>query len=196
MTALNPEEKTRHIFNHETKMARQLALMVLDKPAPPFWASFIPMVFVFYAQKLKQYSTGLDDFVENYLSSRRHAIESAVIARNTNSDVDMGQLLERAGDMPPPARPLYAEWMKQLISHYKLLLTSQGDSHAELVRDGYQSKINYILFCQGLNTSECAFNMALLPVIEGDAQDILHIVQKMNAGIVELRRRDAEMTFP
>lgn len=153
------------------------------------------MVFVFYAQKLKQYSTGLDVFVDNYLSSRRLAIESAMMLRNMNSDVDMGQLLERAGDMPPPARPLYAEWMKQLISHYRLLLTSQGDSHAELVRAGYQSKTNYLLFCQGLNTVEFAFNMALLPDIEGDAQDILHIVQKMNTGIVELRRQDAEMTF-
>jgi hypothetical protein len=196
MTALNPEEKRRHIFNHETKMARQLALMVLEKPEPPFWASFIPMVFVFYAQKLKQYSTGLDDFVDNYLSSRRHAIESATMLRNMNSEVDMDQLLERAGDMPPPARPLYADWMKQLISHYRRLLTSQGDSHAELVRAGYQSKTNYLLFCQGLNTAECALNMALLPGIEGDAQDILHIVQKMNAGIVELRRQDAEMSFP
>lgn len=35
MTALNPEEKTLHIFNHEAKIARQLALMVLEKPAPP-----------------------------------------------------------------------------------------------------------------------------------------------------------------
>jgi len=196
MTTLSPEEKTRHIFNHETKMARQLALMVLEKPEPPFWASFIPMVFVFYAQKLKQYSTRLDDFVENYLFSRRHALESAMMARNSNADVDMGQLLEKAGDMPPPAIPLYAEWMKQLISHYQLLLTSQGDSHAELVRCGYQSKTNYLHFCQGLNTAECAFNMALLPEIEGDAQDILHIIQKMNAGIIGLRRQDAEMTFP
>jgi hypothetical protein len=196
MTALNSEEKTRHIFTHEARMARQLALMVLEKPEPPFWASFIPMVFVFYAQKLKQYSTGLDDFVENYLSPRRHAIEFAAMAISTNSCMDMGRLLERAGDMPPPARPLYAEWMKRLISHYQLLLASQGDCHAGLVRAGYQNKTNYLLFCQDMTTVECAFNMALLPEIEGDAQDILHIVHKMNDGIVKLRRQDAEMTFP
>lgn len=100
MAQQSMDEKKGHILDHEKKMARLLALMVLEKPEPPFWASFIPMIFVFYAQKLKDYAQSLDDFVDNYLVSRRHALEAAVTAKIENSSVDAGQLLEMAGDMP------------------------------------------------------------------------------------------------
>jgi hypothetical protein len=196
MAQLSMEEKKGHIFDHEKKMARLLALMVLDKPEPPFWASFIPMIFVFYAQKLKQYSQGLDDFVDNYLVSRRHALEAAASARVENSSVDARQLLKMAGDMAPPARPLYIEWVTLLTDHYRVLLDADGDSHEELVRSGYKIKSRYLSSWRSLNEAERAFNMALLPDVDGDSEDILDVIRKMNAGIVQLRQQDAEDIFP
>jgi hypothetical protein len=196
MAKMSTEEKKRHIFEHEKKMARQLALKVLDKPEPPFWASFIPMIFVFYAQKLKQYSQGLDDFVDNYLVSRRHAMEAAAAARDEDSGTDERQLLKIAGDMPPPAKPLYIKWVTLLVNHYKRLLGSDGDSHNDLVRDGYKSRDDYLSCCACLNDAECAFNMALLPDVDGDSEDVLVVVQRMNAGIVDLRHQQAAEIFP
>ncbi|MBV1713865.1 MAG: NF038143 family protein [Desulfomicrobium sp.] len=196
MAGLSMEEKKGHIFEHEKKMARQLALMVMDKPEPPFWASFIPMIFVFYAQKLKQYSQGLDDFVDNYLVSRRHAMEAALAAMVEDSRVDARQLLKKAGDMPPAAKLLYLEWVTLLIDHYQVLLDADGDCHEDLARDGYKNKRGYISAWTSLNDAERAFNMALLPDVDGDSEDILNVIQKMNAGIVHLRYQDAEAVFP
>ncbi len=195
MTRLSLKEKKQIIFDHEAKMARQLALMVLEKPEPPFWASFIPMVFVFYAQKLKQYSTGLDEFVDNYLSPRRDAIEAAALAKTTDSVVDCTKLLEKAGDMPPPAKPLYLKWITLLTNHYLLLLDSQGDCHDTLMRNGYQDKTNYLSICDCCIEAERAFNLELLPGIDGEAQDILHVINKMNISIEKLQHYNAELIF-
>lgn len=196
MAQLSMEEKKGRIFDHEKKMARLLALMVLDKPEPPFWASFIPMIFVFYAQKLKDYSQSLDDFVDNYLVSRRHALEAAAAAKIENSSVDARQLLEMAGNMPPPAKALYIEWITRLTEHYGLLLDADGDCHEKLVQDGYKNKSSFLSSCHSLNETERAFNLALLPDVDGDSDDILDVIRKMNVGIVHLRQQDAEAIFP
>jgi len=176
-------------------MAHHLALMVLEKPEPPFWASFIPAVFVFYAQKLKQYSSGLDEFADNYLSFRRDALEAAVAAKMTDSTVDVGKLLEKAGGMTETARPFYLKWITLLTNHYLLLLNSRGTCHEELVRNGYADKGAYLAICDDFIDAERAFNLALLPGVAGDAQDIYKVVQKMNTAIADLSYHEADMIF-
>lgn len=190
------EEKKRIILDQEAKMARQLALMVLEKPEPPFWASFIPMVFIFYAQKLKQYSSGLDKFAHNYLALRMDALESAMAAKMADSAVDVANLLKSAGNMPPSAKPRYLRWIALLTDHYLLLLNSYGNCHAALVRSGYENKAAYLSFCACFIKAEQDFNLALLPGIEGEAQDLFEVVQKMNMGIASLTLHEAEMIFP
>jgi hypothetical protein len=190
------DEIKRIILGQEIKLARHLALMVLEKPEPPFWASFIPMVFVFYAQKLKQYSAGLDEFADNYLSSRREALEAATVATMTDSAVDVEKLLEMAGGMPEPARPFYLKWITLLTNHYLVLLNSRGGCHDELVRSGYADKAAYLASCEDVIEAERAFNLALLPGVAGDAQDIFEVVQKMNTAIADLKYHEAGMIFP
>lgn len=176
-------------------MARQLASIVLEKPEPPFWASFIPMVFVFYAHKLKQYSSGLDEFAHNYLVLRRDALESAIAAKMANAAVDVDKLFNNAGDMPPPAKHHYLRWIALLTDHYLLLLNSHGNCHATLVRSGYENKAAYLSFCACFIEAEQDFNLALLPGIEGEAQDLFEVVQKMNMGIANLTYHEADMIF-
>lgn len=189
------EEKKRIILGQETKMARQLASIVLEKPEPPFWASFIPMVFVFYAHKLKQYSSGLDEFAHNYLVLRKDALESAIAAKIANAAVDVDKLFNNAGDMPPPAKHHYLRWIALLTDHYLLLLNSDGNCHATLVRSGYDNKAAYLSFCACFIEAEQEFNLALLPGIEGEAQDLFEVVQKMNMGIANLTYHEADMIF-
>jgi hypothetical protein len=196
MDRQHADEKKRIILGQEIKMARHLALMVMEKPEPPFWASFIPMVFVFYAQKLKQFSSGLDEFADNYLSSRRDALEAATGARMTDSAVDVEKLLEKAGGMPEPAKPFFLKWITLLTDHYMLLLDSHGDCHEALVRNGYASKASYLESCYGIIEAERAFNLALLPGVDGDAQDIIEVVKKMNLAIADLNHHEADMIFP
>lgn len=196
MTTHSTDDKKQLILDHEIMLAQLLARQVLDKPKPPLWMIFVPVFFVFFIQKMNQYKSGLEDFVENYLKSRRRALEEAVVAQESGIAVDMEALLEQIDTIPPQARPMFAEWMAMLIEHYLLLLTSPGSSHAALVRNAYRNKTNYLLFCNCLNKAENAYNVALLPETQGDSQDIHHIIQKMDICVTNLRRQDAETIFP
>jgi hypothetical protein len=195
MTKIDLAEKRQQILDSEREMARQLALQVFEKPVPPIWMIFIPIFFVFHGWKLKQYTAGLNTFVDNYLVSRRLALDASIEAEQTGEAVDLHSLLEHAGDIPGPARPLFLEWMGLLTTHYRSLLAARGPSHAALVRTCYHNKSNYLLFCNRLNHMEHAFNLAILPQIKGDATDLSDVIAKMNQGSTELRRQEGEAIF-
>ena len=195
MSTQNAQQKKQYILEHESELARQLAALVLDKPKPPIWMIFIPVFFVFFVQKLNQYKSGLKDFVENFLKSRRRAIEEALIAEETGNPTDASKLAETMGSIPDQAKPLFAAWMTVLIDHYRLLLTTEGNSHEALVRAGYRNKTNYLLFCNTLNKAENAYSQALLPKLDGDSQDLRQIVEKIDRCVTDLRRQDADKIF-
>jgi hypothetical protein len=195
MTTHSIDDKKQQILDHETMLAQLLARQVIDKPKPPLWMIFVPVFFVFFIQKMNQYKSGLEDFVENYLKSRRRALEAAVVAAESDITVDMEALLEKIGNVPQQARPLFTEWMDTLIEHYLLLLTSPGSDHSALVHNAYRNKTNYLLFCNCLNKAENAYNVALLPEMQKDSQDIHHIIQKMDICVTNLRRQEADAIF-
>ncbi|MBM9531962.1 NF038143 family protein [Desulfoprunum benzoelyticum] len=196
MSKENTHQKKQYILEHESALAHQLAGLILDKPKPPIWMIFVPVFFVFFVQKMNQYKNGLKDFVENYLISRRRALEAALEAEETGISTDMKALAESMENVPVQARPLYAEWMEVLIDHYRQLLSSQGNSHAALVRSGYRNKTNFLLFCNSLNKAEKAYSMALLPELDGDNKDIAHVIEKIDVCVTDIRRRDADKIFP
>lgn len=195
MTTQSIDEKKRMILEYEKMLAQQLARQVLDKPKPPLWMIFVPIFFVFFVQKMNQYKSGLDVFVENHLRSRRRALEDAMKAEETGTEVDMDDLLKKAGNIPQQAQPLFTQWMATLVDHYRLLLASPGSSHSALVRNAYRNKTSYLLFCNCLNKAENAYNAALLPEMQGDSQDIRHVIQKMDLCVTELRRQEADAIF-
>jgi hypothetical protein len=196
MSKENTHQKKQYILDHESALAHQLAGLVLDKPKPPIWMIFVPVFFVFFVQKMNQYKNGLKDFVENYLKSRRRALEAALEAEETGIPTDIKALTESMENVPVQARPLYAEWMAVLVDHYRQLLSSQGNSHAALVRSGYRNKTNFLLFCNSLNKAEKAYSMALLPELDGDNKDIAHVIEKIDVCVTDIRRRDADNIFP
>lgn len=195
LTTLSDQEKQLLVDEQETRLARRLALRVIERPEPPFWVGFLPMGLVFYAQKLKRYSTDLEDFARNFLASRKLVLEAVMTSRKSANVVDLEMVLERAGDMPPPSRPLFVDWAVHLAGHYEALLSSHGPSHAALVRAAYAGKAEYLRYCGALHELESAYNTSLVPSVEGDAQDILHAIGKMNHELSVLLRRDAEDVF-
>jgi hypothetical protein len=195
MSIKNADQKRQQILDHESKLANQLALQVLEKPKPPIWMIFVPIFFVFFVQKMNQYKSGLTEFVDNYLKSRRYALEAALEAEETGRPANVAGLVERVGNIPEQAKPLFTAWMEVLVDHYRLLLTSQGSNHATLVRAGYQNKTNYLLFCNCLNKAENAYSMAILPDMDGDNQDLHHVIKKIDICVKNLRRQDADTIF-
>ena len=196
MSTQHAQQKKQHILEHESNLARQLAAMVLDKPKPPIWMIFIPVFFVFFVQKMNQYKSGLKDFVESYLKARRRAMEAALEAEETGRPTDVNKLAETMGNIPDQAKPLFAAWMAILIDHYRQLLAAQGNSHEALVRAGYRSKTDFLLFCNSLNKAENAYSQALLPKLDGDSRDLRQVVEKIDRCVTELRRQDADKIFP
>ena len=195
MGNLSMEDKKRQILDNEELMARQLARRVIEKPVPAVWMILIPVFFVFYAWKIKQYSNGLKDFAENYLISRRRALDTAFEAEQSGNPPEIDRLVAKADDIPSEARRLYRDWMSLLVDHYRSLLAAPGISHKELIRANYRTKSNYLLFCNKLNKTENAFNRALLPGIEGAPQDLRYILDRMELGVVDLRRKEVEEIF-
>ncbi len=195
MTEDSLEDKKQRILEYEESMARQLARRVIDKPVPPVWMILIPIFFIFYAWKIKEYSNGLKGFAEHYLLSRRRALDTAYEAEQSGREPDIEQLLEPVTEIPANARPYYRTWIALLIDHYRNLLKARGNSAQGLIRHHYRAKSTYLLSSNQLNKAENTYNMALLPKIEGDQQDIRYVLEKMERGIADLRRQEAEVIF-
>ena len=195
MSALSMEDKKNLILDYERARARQLARRVIEKPVPPIWMILIPVFFVFYAWKIKQYSNGLKDFADHYMVSRRLALDTAFEAEQGGTPPEIGQLIENTDTIPQGARSCYRDWLSLLIEHYRNLLVASGLSTQDLIRSHYRNKSTYLLFNNTLNTTENTFNKALLPDIEGDRQDIKYIFDRMEQSLADLRRLEVEEIF-
>lgn len=190
------QEKKQQILAYEESLARRLARLVIDKPVPPAWMILIPVFFVFYAWKIREYSSGLKDFAKHYLLARQRALDTACEAEESGGQPDLEALLEEATTVPAIARPFYRTWISLLIDHYRNLLAARGKNVPELIRNHYRNKTTYLLFENQLNTAEKAYNKALLPEVEGDQQDIRYVLEKMERGIADLHRQEVEEIFP
>lgn len=195
MKPLSIAEKKRLILDYERDAAGKLARAVLEKPKPPLWMIFVPVFFVFFAQKMKQYSRGLEDFVDNYLKTRRKALELAVEAVEAGIPADMEIPSNIADHIPDEATIPFQTWMKALVAHYGRLLKSRGENVLALLRDSYPTETDYLLQCNVLNQAENSFNQALLSTIPGDHEDLLFVVDRMIKGLAELRRQEANALF-
>ncbi len=196
MSKLSIEEKKNKIVEYEEHMARQLARLVIDKPVPPIWMILIPVFFVFYAWKMKEYSNGLKDFADHYLVSRLRALDTAYETELSGKQPDVDHLVEDTHGIPANARPLYHHWISLLIDHYRNLLRARGNCVQGLIKAHYRDKLSYMLFNNQLNKAENAFNISLLPKIEGEQQDVRYALDKMEQGITDLHRKEVEEAFP
>lgn len=183
------------ILTHETSTARQLALHVIDKPRPRVWMIFMPIFFVFYFWKLKEYEQALHDFGAHSLIPYHKTLEAAYAAKENHQPVDIAQLVAQFDHPQQTTRFLMQHWLTLLAEHFQLLLSAKGDSYSELVRAGYGSKANYALFCKTISQAENDFNMALLKKIDGDSTDLAQVTTAMTEGLKDLRLHESEEIF-
>lgn len=195
MSSSDLDAKAQLILASETGMARQLALHVIEKPVPRVWMIFIPILFVLYFSKLKQFESALKDFVEHHLFPRRKILEAVLAAEKSGQPVNSEKLIDQLAKLDKATRELYTDWLTILAGHYQLLLSARGDSYPELVRSGYLNRENYLLFCQKLCAIELTVNQALLLAIEGNSSDLHQVTKMMDEGIRTLRILEADTIF-
>lgn len=195
MTGQARKKKIRLILDHESSMAFKLALLVIDRPNPPFWMTFVPMFLVFLNQKFRQHENDLKAFTSSYVESRQHAVTVLVRTSEGMDDRQTWSFVDKL-DMPDNAREFYVRYVGLLAGHYGRLLYGEGSCIDCLTRQAYADRSVFEHFCRELNTVESELNFSLLPQIREEKDILLHVVQRMNDGIVRLRHEEADRIFP
>jgi hypothetical protein len=190
------QSKKECILENETAFAYELSAVVFEKPKMNVWMILIPIIIVFHMYRHQRYVDGRRAFIDNYLITRKRALEAAHGYCEHGNNVDLDRF-ESAADLPPETRPVYRQWIELLSEHYQTLISSQGRDYKDLVRDGYKTKTNYLLFLNRLNQAEKQFNRALKPHIQ--AKEDPHVIEQTIAKIEHhteiLRRQGSENIF-
>jgi len=188
------EEKGRMILAQERLFADILASRALSKPKPNVWMILIPIIFVFYMNDYKKYKDGRQVFANQYLMSRKRALDEAVASLTANRDPDLEPLVS-VSDLPEAARQQYHDLLTVLIENYRDLLQTEGETVNDLVRAAYANKTNYLLFLNRLNRAEKELNAALRPVLDDTDKEMGDVIMTIERSSEELRRSRAEEIF-
>jgi hypothetical protein len=194
-TMINHNDNKELILAQERKFAAQLGRSVFSKPQLHTWMILIPFLFVFFIQDLMKYKKGRRAFSDNYLLSHEKALNEAEDALVQGRKPD-AEAIARQADLKGKARERYAEFLTVLVEHYTCLLQAKGDSYESLVRSAYgNSRTNFLLFTNLLNQAEKKLNQALTPQLSKDQDGVASTIQKMERGLNQLRRSEAEQIF-
>ena len=183
------------ILADEKQFAARVSVKVIDKPKLDVWMILIPIFFIFYFWQLKRYAKGRKTFAENFLITRKRALDEALRSAESGKRPDIEALVQ-ASDIPDQVRQSYRIWVTLLVAHYRDLILAHGSSYPALVKSTYKSRTNYLLFLNHLNQVERDFDAALKPHLEKTTQDVNGIIKLMEESVTSLRRQLAEAIFP
>ena len=173
------EEKAAFIIAQEEVFAHTLALKVLDRPKLSIWMILIPVIFVYFFYRYQRFSSGRKAFCENYLVSRKRALNEALEVIRTGRKPDINALA-RQSSLPQEVREKNTEVLAVLVDHYIDLLHADGEDFPALVRSAYKTRTNFLLFVNQLNQAEKALNRALEPHLAADSGDVSDIIDLIN----------------
>lgn len=189
-------DKRDYILDHERLQAKKLARKVIDKPKPPLWMIFVPVFFVFFAWKMKEYKNSLEDFTNSWTTTRERCLDAAYLAVGEKTELDLETLVRAATrEMPDKVIEVYRKWITPLSEHYRLLLEADGGNIRELVHHRFNSKAMYLLELKGISKLESGYHQALLPTLEGDQKHLSKTIAKIVQCAAELQREQAELLF-
>ena len=182
------------ILAHERRFAGHVAGEVVDKPVLALWMILIPVFFVFYFYQLKRYKSGLKDFSENFLITRKRTLDAVWEAATSETSADLERVVELS-DIPSEAQAQYRVWVELLADHYLLLIKASGSNYGELVKAAFKKKSYYLKRLENLNQVEADLNTAIAPLLPGDEESINQVVEAMGKSVREIRRSEAAQIF-
>ncbi len=188
-------EKKELIFNYEEQFANAIAAKVIDKPILSLWMILIPVFFVFYFYKLKQFADGRKAFVKHFMVTRQRILDEAFAAVESDRKPDVNEVIKMSS-APEDTFRAYAQWIKVLAEHYLDLLKAQGDHIDSLVKATYKNRTNYLLTLNRLNEVEKGFNNALKPHLYKNIESVDDIVAVIEQWVCKIRRQEAARIFP
>jgi hypothetical protein len=153
----------------------------------------VPLLFLYFIYRMQKYKNGRMKFDEEFMTTRRRAMNLACEALETGARPDIDRIARESGLTSALEKP-YASWLRALVDLYMDLLAANGDSFESLVRSAYRNRTNYLLILNRLSAVEKEFYAALKPhmtATEGAAAVIATIETQSQ----QLRRDLAESIF-
>jgi len=187
------ERKKELILQRELAFANAVGAAVFEKPKVSFWMVLVPLLFLYFIYRMQRYKSGRMKFDEEFMTTRRRAMNLAFEAVEAGSRPDIDRIARESGLTEALEKP-YASWLKVLVDFYMDLLAANGDSFESLVRSAYRNRTNYLLTLNRLSTVEKEFYAAVKPQLaatEGAAAVIATIETQSH----QLRRDLAENIF-
>ena len=187
------ERKKELILQRELAFSNAVGAAVFEKPKVSFWMVLVPLLFLYFIYRMQRYKSGRMRFDEEFMTTRRRAMNIAFEAVEAGSRPDIDRIARESGLTEALEKP-YASWLKVLVDFYMDLLAANGDSFESLVRSAYRNRTNYLLTLNRLGTVEKEFYAAVKPQLaatEGAAAVIATIETQSH----QLRRDLAENIF-
>ena len=187
------ERKKELILQRELAFSNAVGAAVFEKPKVSFWMVLVPLLFLYFIYRMQKYKSGRMRFDEEFMTTRRRAMNIAFEAVEAGSRPDIDRIARESGLTEALEKP-YASWLKVLVDFYMDLLVANGDSFESLVRSAYRNRTNYLLTLNRLGTVEREFYAAVKPQLaatEG-AADVIAAIESQSQ---QLRRDLAESIF-
>jgi len=185
--------KKELILERECHFAGAIGSAVVEKPKISLWMILLPILFLHFIYRMQKYKVGRLKFNEEFMVTRRRAMDLAVEALETGAKPDINQMVRQYGLRDVLEKP-YAAWMRSLAEYYTDLLIADGDSFDAMARSAFRSRSDFLLTLNRLSTLEKEFNAVLKPLLSAaeEAADIIAVIETQSQ---RLRRQLAEKVF-
>jgi len=193
------EAKERIILDAEETFARRVALgAIVRRPVKPLLQLIPGMFIVDFLNRTRE----IRRYTRYYLFPRRMALEKAARSIRGETGEDMRNdihsktraWLEAAALYTEAAQRALEDVVSLLAEHYTRLLGTDGDSHGDLVRAAYDTRVQYQAFLKDLGSLEGAFEEALAHGA-ADRAGLQQRLQEERHQVEEQRERDTETIF-
>lgn len=199
MVMISLDAKHELIRRQEEILAFDMAKQVIEKPKASIWIIFMPIFFVFQAQKIQKYKKSVREFAKGFMHTKLLALDAALDEARTGKL--SSSYKEAAGD-GSAYRPENAQIRnKQILEigvlkeHYLLLLRSQGETYPELLRNAYTTAGAYLFFLNRLLKAEEEVNKAVIDS-HHSTPEAREVVVRMEKVADKLREKEMREVFP
>jgi hypothetical protein len=187
------ERKKELILQRELAFSNAVGAAVFEKPKVSFWMVLVPLLFLYFIYRMQRYKSGRMKFDEEFMTTRRRAMNLAFEAVETGTRPDIDRIARESGLTEALEKP-YASWLKVLVDFYMDLLAANGDSFESLVRSAYRNRTNYLLTLNRLSTVEREFYAAVKPQLAA-TEGAAAVIATIETQSQQLRRDLAENIF-
>lgn len=195
------KKKYEMILSHESKVARSVALAVIQPKPFSVWEVLIPIIFIFGYMKSKETR---EAFAQNVLFTKKMAMQAAFDmlkkGQTRQSVIERIRLKTREliAEIPGGiySDEIRREQLKEidlLVDHYCRLLNSEGDDYDSLVFNAYQTPERLSNFYEQLRKAEEGVGRAARSTL-GDNADT-PTLERMNVALQNIRLKFTEKIF-